>query len=245
MYIRKDEKIDEIGFGGLKLIQSCTGFRYGVDAVVLADFAASLSAGGRRIFDLGTGTGVIPLILSHKLPESVITGVELQKISAERAHRNVLLNGLEDRIKIINSDIKKLKKGYRAAADIVVSNPPYVEKGSGIIGVDAAKATARHETTAGLKDFFITASHLLDKRGEFFLVHRPFRLADIFSCARETGFEAKTMRLVCPYEGMEPNIVLLHFIKGAGRQLNVMRHLNIHDENGDYTEEIDRIYERK
>lgn len=245
MFIREDEKIDEIGFGGLKLIQSSEGFRYGVDAVVLADFAATLSSGGRRVFDLGTGSGVIPLILSHKMPKSVITGVELQRDSAERAERNVILNDLKDRINIINSDIKDLKRGYRAAADIVVSNPPYMERGSGLIGVDDAKAAARHETTAVLKDFFITASHLLDKRGEFFLVHRPYRLADIFCYARETGFEAKTMRLVCPMEGREPNIVLVHFIKGAGKQLKVLKNLDVHTPNGSYTEEIDRIYERR
>ena len=232
MFIREDEKIDEIGFGGLKLIQSSEGFRYGVDAVVLADFAATLSSGGRRVFDLGTGSGVIPLILSHKMPKSVITGVELQRDSAERAERNVALNGLGNRIKIINSDIKDLKRGYRAAADIVVSNPPYMERGSGLIGVDDAKAAAR-------------ASHLLDKRGEFFLVHRPYRLADIFCYARETGFEAKTMRLVCPMKGREPNIVLVHFIKGAGKQLKVLKNLDVHTPNGSYTEEIDRIYERR
>lgn len=260
MFLRMNEKIDEIGFGDLKLIQSEDGFRYGVDAVLLADFAASIISGtqagrleeisgrisvsGIRIFDLGTGSGVIPLILSHKVPDSRITGVELQEESVERARRTVALNGLESRIDILHRDVKDMRKGYRAVSHIVVSNPPYMERGSGLINEDSAKMIARHETTAGLKDFFIAASHLLDKKGHFFMVHRPYRLADIFCFARETGFEAKTMRLVAPCEDREPNIVLMHFIKGAGKQLKVMKQLNVHDVNGLYTEEIDRIYER-
>lgn len=244
MILQENERIDKIGFGGFELIQDVKEFCYGIDAVLLADFAASVSRKNKRIFDLGTGTGIIPLILSHKLPNCHVTGVEIQEASAKRAKRNICFNGLEDRIDILNCDIINMPKSYREAADVVVSNPPYMEKGGAIVSTGDAKAIARHETTAGLKDFFEAASKLLGKGGEFFMVHRPARLSDIFCYSREAGFEAKTMRLVSPKEGAAPNIVLMHFVKGAGKELKVLKALNVYEEDGRYTEEIMRIYER-
>lgn len=239
------ERIDEIGFGGLKLIQKPEAFCYGVDAVILSDFAASAGRSMEKVCDLGTGTGIIPLIISHKRPESEIVAVEVQKDSAGRAERNVVLNGLEDRIRIVCSDILDLDRKYYGTFDTVVSNPPYMAGGGAIRNANMEKMIARHETTATLRDFFRCASDLLKARGELFMVHRPSRLPDLITLARDEGLEPKTMRLVCPREGEAANIVLIHYVKGGGAEMKIMADLNVHRREGGYTEEILRIYEKE
>lgn len=251
------ERIENTGFGNIKLIQDPEQFCYGVDAVILADFAVSLCPDFITAVDLGTGNGIIPFILSHKNSEAHITGVEVQKDVADMARRSCIMNGLTGRIDFVTGDVSdiasdmedgsceddcSLKKG---CADIVTCNPPYFIKGGAIPSSNTAKFIARHETTAQVEDFIKAASVLLKRKGHFFMVHRPSRMADIFYFSRKHGLEPKDMRMVVPKPGEAPNIVLIHCIKGGGRELNVMKELAVYSEEGKYSDEIEIIYERK
>lgn len=244
MIIKDGERLDEIGFGGLKLIQKPQDFCYGVDAVLLADFAASTAKKKTAIIDLGTGTGIVPVILSHKTSAEKMCGVEIQEDSYERALRNVSLNGLEDRLEMLCCNVKELDSSLKGRFDTVTSNPPYMETGSALVSGVTAKTIARHEIYAGLEDFIAAAAFLLEERGELFMVHRPSRLADIMYYARKYRLEPKTMRLVCPKAGQAANIVLIHCIKNAGRELRLLPDLYVYNDDGSYTDEIQRIYER-
>lgn len=264
--LENGERLDSIGFGDIKLIQKPEEFCYGIDAVLLADFAAK--GGGRwddaakqgtfsyrgnlSAADLGTGTGIIPFILSHKVPAlSKIVGLEVQEGSAERAKRSVHLNGLEDKIEILRGDVSNPEivmtakdtagcKGF----DIVTTNPPYVEGTRGLSNDNSAKMIARCETTGTLEDFIRTAAALLKERGDFYMVHRPSRLADICCLCRKYRIEPKAMRFVSPRDGEIPNILLFHGVLGGGRELKIRKPLSVYDENGNYTHEVNRIYER-
>lgn len=242
------ERLDQIGFGGLKLIQKPEEFCYGVDAVILANFAAKHCKGEpQSVVDLGTGTGVIPLILSHKTKAKNIIGVEVQKPSFERAKRNIKLNSLEERLSIINGDVKDIGeiwgRDLKGTVDVVVANPPYFKSGSSITNGHDAKAMARHETTAGLEEFLSCAAYLLKLKGDFFMVHRPSRLADICYFGRTAGLEPKEMIFVSPTEGETPNILLIHMVKGAGSELKILPHLYVYDKHGEYTEDLLEAYE--
>ena len=225
MDIRDGERLDEIGFGGLKLIQKPQDFCYGVDAELLADFAASIAKKKLAIIDLGTGTGIIPVILSHKTSAEKICGVEIQQDSYERAIRNVRLNGLDDRLEMICCNVKNLDESLKGCFDTATSNPPYMEQGSAIVND-------------------ISAAFLLEERGEFFMVHRPSRLVDIMYYSRQYRLEPKTVRFVCPKSGQAANIVLIHCIKNAGRELRLLPDLYVYNGDGSYTDEIQQIYER-
>lgn len=237
-------RTDKIGFGNLKLTQAVDEFCYGVDAVILADFASKISKTKGVVFDFGTGTGVIPLIISHKLKECEIIAVELQENSARLAEKNVALNGLENRITVVNNNILDLDEKYYYKADVVVSNPPYMPRHGALQNVNDAKSIARHETAADLEDFFMMASKVLKDRGQLFMVHRPSRLVDLLTYARKYKLEAKTMQMVAPKNGAIPNIVLLHFVKNGGKEMKILKPLDIHKEGGGYTQELLEIYEK-
>ncbi len=260
-----DERLDNTGFGNLSLIQRPGDFCYGIDAVILADFAArSINSGQRAVTsaaDLGTGTGIIPLILSHKTEVPRIVGIEIQEKSLELAVRNVEMNGLSGRIAMLGADVADIARGHaeealalsvrgdadrsRAAGyDVVVTNPPYVAGGGGLKSGTDAKTIARHETSASLDDFAAAAAVLLKDRGDLFMVHRPSRLVDIFEACRNHGLEPKEMRLVRPREGEAANIVLIHAVKGGGTELKALDTLTVYGPDGGYTAEIDAIYER-
>ena len=251
--IEEGERVDETGFGKLRLIQKPEEFCYGVDAVILADFAAKnvVSAAVRNrtavtAVDLGTGTGIIPVILSHKTGWASITGVELQEGSYDRALRNIALNDLENRLNFINADVKDFGEAWgkdlKGKADIVTSNPPYTEGGGGLKSANSAKSIARHETTANLEDFIRCAAGLLKNKGDFFMVHRPSRLVDICCLGRKHGLEPKDMCFVSPDQETAPNIILVHFVKGGGRQLKVHDPLYVYNMDGTYTEKLRECY---
>lgn len=244
-WLKEGERKDKIGFGTLELIQHPNEFCYGIDAVLLASFAQVKP--GARIADLGTGTGIIPLILSHKTQAKEIFGVEVQESTYERASRNVVLNGLTERVKVIHSDVNDLfdcPEIAPATFDVVLSNPPYVKGKEGLTNQCLARTVARHETTASLKDFIRTAAVLLKERGEFYLVHRPSRLVDICVICREHRLEPKDLRLVSPTQGEKPNILLLRCVKYGGAELNVLEPLYVYASKGKYTAEIEALYER-
>lgn len=245
------ERIDEIGFGNLKLIQKPEEFCYGVDAVILADYAASSAIRNNKmekVIDLGTGTGIIPVILSHKTMMKEIHGIELQRDSFDRACRNARINNLENRLTFHNLDILECEqkmKEYRGFFDMVTSNPPYMTGGAGITNKNPAKMIARHETSADLGDFIRTAASLLRDKGELFMVHRPSRLVDICQACRENKLEPKEMRFASPDKNTKPNILLIRCVKNGGAELKLMDPLYIYAEEGrHYTEEIRKIYEK-
>ena len=237
------KRIDSIGFADLKLIQNSDQFCYGIDAVILSDFVKI--KGNANIIDMGTGNGIIPLILSHKTKAAKIIGIELQKEVFALAEENIKLNSLEDRIEIYNMDILDAPSKFGLGSfSTVVSNPPYMAKDSGISSSIEAKSISRHESTANLYDFIETAGKLLKDQGDFFLVHRPLRLVDIICFARQNNLEPKKIRLVHPDKNKKPNIMLLHCVKNARPELKFMKPLYVYNSNGDFTQEINKIYER-
>lgn len=241
------ETIEEIGFGGLKIIQDSEGFRFGVDAIIIADFANSLYPDAKAVCDLGTGNGIIPVVLSHKNSKCEILGIDVQQKAIDLAERNAQINGLEGRLSSLCMDVKDLREkrpDLGGRFDAVITNPPYVEAGGGLASSDGAKRIARQETTADLEEFIRNAAWLLADRGHLFMIHRPSRLADIFCHCRKYGLEPKHMRLVTPHRGEVPNIVMVHCVRGGGRDLKVMEELAVREEGGGYTDEINAIYER-
>lgn len=248
------ERIDNIGFKNLRLIQKPEDFCYGIDAVALAHFAATNAEHEqtRRLkhklaFDLGTGTGIIPLILSHKTDIEKIYGIELQNDSYNRALRNIQINELESRIGMYNGDVSKIKEmipeKYIGTTDLVTANPPYMAGDSGIKNTSKARMIARHETSGSLEDFICAASILLKDKGDFYMVHRPERLVDICTFARKHKIEPKGIRFVSPRSGEKPNILLIHFVKNGNPSIKFMNNLNVY-EDGQYSKEINSIYEK-
>ncbi len=246
------ERIDDTGFGGLRVIQN-RGSGYGVDAVLLASFASGetgakgLPKGARkplRIADLGTGCGVAAFILYHKLGGAVMTGYDINAGAIDRAQRACLMNGLTEDIQFICSDIKDIEAS--ADLDAVITNPPYFRRTPyepGAADPDE-RYIARHETTADISDFAAVSAGMLREGGHLYMVHRPDRLADIIAGMRAAGIEPKEMQLVVPREGKAANIVLIHGIKGAGAEMHLLPQIAVHTADGGYTDEILQYYER-
>lgn len=213
-----------------------------MDAVLLSGFA-NVPAGGSMV-DMGTGTGIIPILMAAKTEAAHLTGLEIQEESADMAERSVLLNKLQERVDIVNGDIKNVENIFpRGQMDAVTCNPPYMTAGKGLANPDAPKAIARHEILCTLDDVVSAARYLLKPQGAFYMVHRPLRLVEIFSDMRKYGIEPKRMRLVYPYADKEPNMVLIEGRKGGKPELRVEKPLVIYEEPGKYTKEIYEIYE--
>ena len=244
--LREGERLDETGVGELKLIQKPEEFCYGVDAVILADFASkSVKRSTKKIVDLGTGTGIIPIILTHKTNVPNLYGLEVQDGSFDRAQRNIEINGLHERLSFIHDDVKDYKtwgREFAGSVDIVTSNPPYTASQEGITCTNNAKLIARHETTAGLEDFIKCAAYILRDKGDFFMVHRPSRIVDICCLGRQYGLEPKEMCFVSPDVNKKANILLVHFVKGGGREMKMMDPLYVYDLDGNYTEKLREAY---
>ena len=236
-------RTDNIGFGDLNLIQDDQVFCYGVDAVLLADFASKRTPDFCNAADLGTGNGIIPLILHHKNPQGLITGIEIMESNIDLANRSLAINNIDNNIKFLQMDVKDVDNYLdKGSYEIVTCNPPYFPKGGGIVNDNNAKFVARQETSATVNDFVRSASYLLQNRGHFFMINRPSRLVDIFEACRKYSLEPKEMQMIAPREGKIPNLVLIHAIKGAGRELKILETLNIHDEGNSYTSNILEIY---
>ena len=242
--IYSDEIIDDLQYKGLKLIQKKNGFRFGVDAVLLADFADVRKTD--RVIDLGTGTGIIAVLLAGKSGAASVTGLEIQPDIAEMAQRSVKLNALEDRVKIINGDLRECA-GYLGTAgfNVVVTNPPYMNLGGGLLNPSDTKAVSRHEIMCNLDDIATVSSRLLLPGGLFFMVHRPDRLVDVVYHMRCRGIEPKYIRFVHPSPYKKANLMLIKGMKGGRPQLKMLEPLYIYDENGAYSKEINQIYGRE
>lgn len=238
--LKDNEVIDDLQLKGMKIIQSNAGFKFGIDAVLLANFIRTKKSD--RVCDLGTGTGIIPLLIAGKSNNTIIDGIEIQDEVAEMANRSVIMNGLEDRITIHKLDIKevftKLKKNSYA---VVSSNPPYMIA-DGIINDNSKKAISRHEIFINLEELMGAAAGLLFNRGKFFMVHRPNRLADIIFYARKHKLEPKLIRFVHSKSDQAPKLVLIEFLKGGNAELRIDKPLIIYNKDGSYRQEIIDLY---
>lgn len=263
------EKLETLK-NGYKVLQDTERFQFGIDAVLLADFAASSAQAGKgsqtgcslrpdeKVIDLGTGTGIIPLLMASRVKSLTadisatgcsagvsFTGLEVQKDSAEMAARSVALNGLDDQIRIVNGDLREVAGLFgRHSFNVVTCNPPYMIDAHGRANELDAMTIARHEVLCTLEDVVAAADYLLAPHGRFFMIHRPFRLPEIFESLAKHKMEAKRMRLIHPFSDKEPNMVMIEARKNAKRRLTIEPPLVVRNKNGEYTEEINAIYNR-
>ena len=227
--LMENERLDDLQRNGLKIIQKTDGFCFGMDAVLLSGFASVKP--GERALDLGTGTGIIPLLLSAKTKGDHFTGLEIQTEIMKMAQRSVALNGLEKKIDIIQGDIKEASRIFGAASfDVVTTNPPYMTAQHGLTNLHEAKTIARHEVLCNLEDIIRESARLLVPGGRFYMVHRPFRLAEIISLMVQYRIEPKRMRLVYPYVDREPNMVLIEGLRGGKSRMTVEKPLIVYKE---------------
>lgn len=239
--LKENERLDELQRNGYRIIQNPEKFCFGMDAVLLSGFARARE--GEKVLDLGTGTGIIPILLEAKTRASHLTGLEIQEESADMAARSVKLNGLQDKIAIVQGDIKEAGTLFGAASfDVVTCNPPYMIGRHGLKNPDAPKAIARHEVLCTLLDVVSQTAKLLRPGGNFFMVHRPFRLAEIMALLQEYRLEPKRMRLVYPYVDKEPNMVLIEANRGGRPRMTVEKPLIVYEKPGVYMPEIYDIY---
>lgn len=239
--LRENERIDDLQRNGYKIIQNPSKFCFGMDAVLLSGFAQVKK--DERALDLGTGTGIIPLLLSAKTEGIHFTGLEIQEESADMARRSVALNGLEEKIEIVTGDIKDASARFGASSfDVITTNPPYMIDDHGLKNDNEAKTIARHEILCDLEDVLRESSRILKTHGRFYMVHRPFRLAEILGKMSEYRLEPKRMRLVYPYIDKEPNMVLIEGLKDGRARMTVEKPLIVYREPGVYMPEIYDIY---
>ncbi len=239
--LRENERIDDLQRNGYKIIQNPSKFCFGMDAVLLSGFAQVKK--DERALDLGTGTGIIPLLLSAKTEGIHFTGLEIQEESADMARRSVALNGLEEKIEIVTGDIKDASARFGASSfDVITTNPPYMIGNHGLKNDNEAKTIARHEILCDLEDVLRESSRILKTHGRFYMVHRPFRLAEILGKMSEYRLEPKRMRLVYPYIDKEPNMVLIEGLKDGRARMTVEKPLIVYREPGIYMPEIYDIY---
>lgn len=242
-FLKEDETLDDLQLKGLCVIQKKEAFRFGVDAVLLANFARVKK--GARVVDLCTGTGIIPFVVAGKTEAAHITGIEIQDEMVEMADRSVKFNKLEDRMDFIHGDLKDLNLlKSLPKADVVTVNPPYKLQNSGILNPNDKSAIARHEICCTLEDVIIACRVLLKDNGRMFMVHRPERIADILCLMRKHKIEPKVIRMIHPNTKKAPNIVLVEGQRDGGAFLKWEPPLYVYDDNGNYTDEIEKIYGR-
>ena len=239
--LRDDERIDDLQRNHYGIIQRKGTFCFGMDAVLLSGFARAKKQ--ERCLDLGCGNGIIPILMEAKTEGKHFTGLEIQPESADMAKRSVALNGLQDRIDIVEGDIKDASKIFGASSfHVVTTNPPYMTAQHGLTNVYEAKTIARHEVLCNLEDIIRESARLLMPGGRFYMVHRPFRLAEIISLMVQYRMEPKRMRLVYPYVDREPNMVLIEGLRGGKSRMTVEKPLIVYKEPGKYTDEIYDVY---
>ena len=239
--LKEAERLDELHRNGYRIIQNSRKFCFGMDAVLLSGFARVKP--GERALDLGTGTGIIPILLRGKTEGRDFTGLEIQEESADMARRSVAYNHLEESVSIVTGDIKEAAALFGAASfDVVTCNPPYMTGNHGLVNPEQPKAVARHEILCTLEDVVGQTARVLRPGGRFYLVHRPFRLAEILTLLVRYKLEPKRMRLVYPFVDKEPNMVLIEALSGGKSRITVEKPLIVYKKQGVYTDEIYDIY---
>ncbi len=239
--LRENERLDDLQLSGFQIIQNPEKFCFGMDAVLLSGFVRAKK--GDALLDLGTGTGILPILLAAKTECARLVGLEIQEESADMARRSVELNHLEDRVSIVTGDIKEAGGIFPSASfDCITCNPPYMIGRHGIANPDSALAIARHEVLCTFEDVAAAAEKLLRPGGHFFLVHRPFRLAELIVTLTRRRLEPKRMRMVYPFVDKEPNMVLIEAVRGGNPRMTVESPLIIFERPGQYTQEIRENY---
>jgi len=242
--LNEGERIDDLERNGYKIIQHKDKFCFGMDAVLLSGFATVKE--GERVLDMGTGTGIIPILLAAKTDGRAFVGLEIQEESALMAERSVSLNDLNERVKIIKGDIKEASKIFGGATfDVVTCNPPYMTENHGIKNFEEPKAIARHEIKCTLEDVIREASKVLKPGGRFYMVHRPRRLVEIIELMSKYKIQPKGLRMVHPFADREANMLLIEGHRGRKAMMKVEAPLVVYREKGIYTDEILKIYGKK
>ena len=239
--VKCGERVDDLQ-NGYFVNQDPKKFCFGMDAVLLSGFARVKK--GETALDMGTGTGIIPILLSQRTEGKHFTGLEIQAECAEMADRSVKYNCLEDRIQIVEGDIKEAAGIFGAASfDVVTCNPPYMIGQHGLTNPHMPKAIARHEILCTFDDVANQAARVLKDRGRFYLVHRPFRLVELMAALTKYKLEPKRMQLVYPYIDKEPNMVLIEACKGGNSRIQIERPLVVYEKPGVYTKDILELYQ--
>ncbi len=239
--LTENERIDDLDCNGFCIIQNPSCFCFGMDAVLLSNFTVGKMSA--KVMDLGTGTGVIPLLMKAKGKGADFTGLEIQHDMAEMASRSIKLNHVEDSCRIVEGDIKNVREMYEHGSfDIVTSNPPYISESSGLNNPSSSVNIARHEILVNLEEVIAAASYLLNSGGSFNMVHKPFRLPEIIELMKRYKLQPKRMQLVQPFADKEPNMVLIEAVKGAGAFCKVLPTLIVRGEDGEYTKELLKYY---
>lgn len=239
--LKPEERLDDLQIKGYQIIQNPGKFCFGIDAVLLSSFAKVKR--GENVLDLGTGTGILPILLEAKSEGKHFKGLEIQEESADMARRSVEYNHLQEKIEIVTGDIKEAATIFGTVSfDVITTNPPYMIGKHGLPNPESAKAIARHEVLCCLTDILRESAKILKPKGRFYMVHRPFRLAEILAEMQKYGLEPKRMRLVYPYVDKEPNMVLVEGMKGANPRMTVEPPLIVYEKDGSYTEELLKMY---
>ena len=239
--LKSDERLDDLQRNGYQILQKKNGFCFGMDAVLLSGFARVKQ--GEKAIDLGTGTGIIPILLEAKYEGEHYTGLEIQDEMADMAARSVALNHLEEKVSIVKGDIKEASRLFGAASfDVVTSNPPYMNDAHGLKNPDLPKAISRHEVLCTLDDVTREAARLLRPGGRFYMVHRPHRLIEIITALTKYKLEPKRMKMVHPFVEKDANMVLIEAVRGGKSMIKVEAPIVVYQEPGVYTQEIYDIY---
>lgn len=219
--LKNNERIDDLQLNNFKIIQNKEGFCFGIDSILLSEFSKNIKTNS-RVLDLGSGTGILSILLCGKTKLKEIIGVEIQKEVYEMSQRSIKLNNLENKIRLINDNILNLNKYFDSNSfDVIVTNPPYKKQNSGIKNQNEKKLISRHEITAKLEDFISIGSMMLKEKGEFYMVHRPERLVDILTLMRKYNIEPKLLKLTCINKDKVPKLVLIKGVKNANPFLNI------------------------
>ncbi len=238
----KDERIDNLEYKDLKIIQNRNGFCFGIDSILLSDFAKDIKKGS-KVVDLGTGTGIIGMLLCCKTELSQLIGVEIQKEVCEMAKKSIKLNKLNDKFQILQANIKDIDKYLnKESFDAIVTNPPYKKNLTGIQNENEKKLISRHEISATLEDFIKVSSFLLKDHKDIYMVHRPDRLVDIIELLRKYKLEPKKLKIIYPKEEQSPKLILVKATKNAKPFLKIEKPIYIYEKTGEYTKEILKIY---
>ncbi len=238
---KRELRLDELGRKGYRILQDPDAFCFGVDAVLLADFAEASRT--ERVLDMGTGNGILPLLLDARDKGGEIVGLELQEDAAKLARESFALNGAKERLSAVCGDLKEASALFgKASFDVVITNPPYQEVGRGVVNPDSAKSVARHEIACTLEDVLREAHAVLKLHGRFYMVHRPKRLAEILAGMQAVRIAPRTVRFVHSRAGKPASLVLVSGFRGGGKELRVLPPLILYGEDGKYTPEVQEIY---
>lgn len=245
MELKPEERIDDLQYQGLKIIQNKKAFCFGIDAVLLSDFAKTIKEGS-TVIDLCSGTGIIAILLEKKTKAKQFYAVEIQKEMAEMAERSIMMNGQDKKIKVLAQDLKTLDTVFgKCTIDAITVNPPYKKVGSGIINELDSKTMARHEVLCTLEDIVDMSIQLLKVGGSFYMIHQVERLVDVLAIMREKRLEPKRIQFIQPTQEKAPNLFMVEGVKNGGQFLKVEDPIVVYEKEGEYTKTIQTIYHRE